>query len=145
MPGDGKRRPLTTDGATAPTKKTTSSVPRPGDIPGLSPEVSRLLTEWSRTSQHPARDAADAAGWWNRMKWDDALDEAAASGSTFTANSLQAQYGLPDLGPGVGGVFMKAHHDKRIRRVGYAPATKASSHGSIVAVWVGADALVVDQ
>jgi hypothetical protein len=102
---------------------------------GPKPAHATAPTATDDLTRHPALYAADTAPWWNRFAWEQAIERAIADGHLFSADELQAGYGLPDLGNGTGGLFLRLHRAGKIRRVGYRPSNKASRAGSVVAIW----------
>lgn len=127
MPGNGERRPADEpSGAMNPGEKFSTNIPRGMEAAPLF-EIDR----------HGALIAADATMHLHRFAWDLAARFEVDAGREFTADSLQRDYRLPDLGNGTGGVLMALHRAGVIERVGYRPSQKPSRAGGVVSVWRG--------
>ena len=89
-----------------------------------------------------ARALAAAPSTW-RGRAEKTLTELASNGTTFTADDLIALAGLPrdsetNANNAVGALLSGWARSGRIRKVGYASASRAVSHGRVLAVWEGA-------
>jgi hypothetical protein len=100
---------------------------RPAEEPGGS----KVATTTDDLTRHGALIAESATMPLPRLDWEQGIDLAVADGHLFSVDDLQARYGLPDLGNGLGGLLMRLHRAGVIARVGYKP----SRAGGVVAVW----------
>ncbi len=118
-----------------------------GDGPGVGPEaidnnmqqVTTTHPKSTTSTDHGAIVAADSANGLFRFLWEQAVVTEVTAGNDVSADTLQEKYGLPDIGPACGGVFMSLHKRGQIRRQGWRPSTRPSRAGSVVAVWGAGD------
>lgn len=91
-----------------------------------------------------AADALAAASVPARRLLDEALDRLIARGGEFCADDLHDLVNVDQLPLSgghnvVGATFLRAAKAGRIRKVGYRPSTRPSSHGRVVAVWTAVE------
>lgn len=81
-------------------------------------------------------NATTMALW--RPKAREVLDDLVKSGRTFTSDDVVDKAGVAPSPSAIGGLFMTAARDGRIRAVGFVTSTRVEAHGRPIRQWQGA-------
>lgn len=88
---------------------------------------------------HGALRADESHAYIDVYFWEQAIRRKCAQRLKFSADELQAEFALPDIGAATGGIFMRLHRAGVIKRTGYKPSNRPSRAGGIVAVWAAGE------